>query len=372
MTTLENTQSNSSKPLSYDPFELARIGYTVVGNQGLKAFCKKTSLSPSVVSRLLNGSLKSPPRVSTIYKFVAGNEDQAKEMLRACGYPFDSKKMIYDKVNTQFTSTSRFFPCPGLIDFLVFVWEYIVGFPAILYGFFKSFFQNRTTDFTEEINSPIDDNISSQGTLYIHETKSDKDLMVSSWFPFFWGFQYNDIESAKTLRQEYKKKIANTWIARTGVSVPTDDNVFAVGYINDAETLREYISKMLDIENGFSDDFGTTQPLSFSIQSIGKDKSNARHIFIPAFCLNKQSNPNDVVLAAAQTLKIHLLRLKELTQKKAPDNIIDERTKFHIITNSGEVYDIFANTYPNMFLDIELMLINGTHIVEQQEIPSLV
>ena len=68
MATMETKQTGFATV--YNPFELARIGYTVVGNQNVVSFCEKRKLSRSVVSRLLNGSLKSPPRVSTIYKFV--------------------------------------------------------------------------------------------------------------------------------------------------------------------------------------------------------------------------------------------------------------------------------------------------------------
>lgn len=78
---------DGSDGISFNPQRLAQLGRTVVGDQTVQEFCQKTSLSRSLVSRLLNGSLKAPPRIRSIYRFAGENSQIADEMLMACGYP---------------------------------------------------------------------------------------------------------------------------------------------------------------------------------------------------------------------------------------------------------------------------------------------
>lgn len=71
----------------YDSVKLAQLGRAVVGEQTIQEFCQKNKLSRSLVSRLLNGTLKAPPTIRTIYRFAGGNAKVVDEMLHACGYP---------------------------------------------------------------------------------------------------------------------------------------------------------------------------------------------------------------------------------------------------------------------------------------------
>lgn len=76
-----------NKKYIFDPRKLAEIVNEVIGGKTIKQVCDETSLSRSIVSRLLNGSITYPPTVRTIYRFANGNSEVAEKLLDACGYP---------------------------------------------------------------------------------------------------------------------------------------------------------------------------------------------------------------------------------------------------------------------------------------------
>lgn len=78
---------DGSDTVKFNSQRLAQLGRAVVGERSVQEFCKETSLSRSLVSRLLNGSLKGPPTIRSIYRFAGSNLQLANEMLKACGYP---------------------------------------------------------------------------------------------------------------------------------------------------------------------------------------------------------------------------------------------------------------------------------------------
>lgn len=78
---------NGSEELFFDAQRLAQLGRSIVGEQTIQDFCQKTGLSRSLVSRLVNGTLKAPPRIRSIYRFAGDDAKLADQMLEACGYP---------------------------------------------------------------------------------------------------------------------------------------------------------------------------------------------------------------------------------------------------------------------------------------------
>ncbi len=91
----------------FNPQELAKIGVEFIGKKTIKQVCDETSLSRSIVSRILNGSLKNPLTVRTIYRFSNGNSNVAKEMLSACGYPEELYEKLYKPQEYQEKSNSE-------------------------------------------------------------------------------------------------------------------------------------------------------------------------------------------------------------------------------------------------------------------------
>lgn len=88
---MDNTEMSELKGepdgITFDSHRLAQIGRSIVGEQTIQVFCNQSGISRSLVSRILNGTLKSPPRISSIYRFAGGDTKVADEMLLACGYP---------------------------------------------------------------------------------------------------------------------------------------------------------------------------------------------------------------------------------------------------------------------------------------------
>ena len=78
---------DGSDGIVFDSMRLSQLGRAVVGEQTVQEFCQKTSLSRSLVSRLLNGTLKAPPTIRSIYRFAGENGQIVDEMLNAGGYP---------------------------------------------------------------------------------------------------------------------------------------------------------------------------------------------------------------------------------------------------------------------------------------------
>lgn len=88
MISKENACNTDLLPrLVFDAQALAQIGRAVVGDRTIQKFCQETALSRSLVSRLLNGTLKQPPTVRTILRFTENDRSVAEKMLFACGYP---------------------------------------------------------------------------------------------------------------------------------------------------------------------------------------------------------------------------------------------------------------------------------------------
>lgn len=81
---------DKSDAARFDSQKLAQLGRAVIGERSIQEFCKETSLSRSLVSRLLNGSLKAPPTIRSIYRFAGSDSQIAYDMLNACGYPTDA------------------------------------------------------------------------------------------------------------------------------------------------------------------------------------------------------------------------------------------------------------------------------------------
>lgn len=80
-------QDDNSDAAKFDPQKLAQLGRIILGENSIQEFCKNTSLSRSLVSRLINGSLEAPLTIRSIYRFAGSNSRIAHDMLKACGYP---------------------------------------------------------------------------------------------------------------------------------------------------------------------------------------------------------------------------------------------------------------------------------------------
>ena len=85
----EEVGATSHSPVEhqFDPTRLAILARRIVGERTVQDFCEERGLSRSLVSRILNGTLKAPPRMRSVYRFAGEDTAMADEMLVACGYP---------------------------------------------------------------------------------------------------------------------------------------------------------------------------------------------------------------------------------------------------------------------------------------------
>ena len=361
MATMETKQTGFATV--YNPFELARIGYTVVGNQNVVSFCEKRKLSRSVVSRLLNGSLKSPPRVSTIYKFVAGDEDKAEQMLVACGYPLDEIKKMYEKLNTPIMASDRFFSRPDYSSLVALALIYIVDLPVMM-----------RSDGTLGDNASKSENSSSPDLLFCAdphtarrkrcENDRSKDGDKSYWGQLLFH----------TSTDFKGHQILSYYTSNCVTQVATDckknknscyDYSNSITCINDLAALRNYLNSIVPNHKQLEESDSTVFSIIRNTETI-----KSRYVIISAFQSKDDNSPDAVVLSAAQNLKRYIEKNKSLFTSPVSEDS-KARIKFLIATNSGKVNDIFLNTYPNFGLDIETILLDGTRIVEKQEIPTI-
>lgn len=121
---VNDCQTDLLPRLVFDAQTLAQIGRAVVGDRTIQKFCQETALSRSLVSRLLNGTLKQPPTIRTILRFAGNDRSVAEKMLCACGYPqgaidhlFSIPKLRSEsesQVNVTFSNELALRPVSGL------------------------------------------------------------------------------------------------------------------------------------------------------------------------------------------------------------------------------------------------------------------
>lgn len=104
-------KANASRPdaeemIEMDRPKLAQIGRMIVGNKSIQMFCEERDISRSLVSKLLNQALVTPPTIRSINKFVGGgNEHLLNDMLEACGYPPVTHDLL-EKLKDQATPSA--------------------------------------------------------------------------------------------------------------------------------------------------------------------------------------------------------------------------------------------------------------------------
>ena len=401
MANLQYSVADSPKPFVFNPLELARVGNSVVGNQGLEAFCQKTKLSRSMVSRLLNGSLKSPPRVRTIYKFVEGNDAKAKEMLAACGYPFDALNKIYNTINSPVIPQKRFFQFKQTMGLYMFMLSltrvcsplYVISITvAKLYASISKKNEIAETSTYFNVQSFVDDEVPNWGNAEIKSL--DNPTETKSIILFL-----NDKNKVRELQEQFSSEErccfsceyyedSTSLLNKLDVFLQTTDKQNIIVIPQDKTEFRQQDNELNDYDTIDCGNCGNENLSSRFVAELNqscylldkKDRidsitvrsnmgnNSIWYAYIPAFRESEASNPNEVVVAATQNLKRIFIEHHKFTAKH---EMHASKIIFSIFTNCGEVFDIFVNCFPNFELEINVIFTDGNKIIEQKNIPSL-